>query len=159
MSNKNNGVDKVKVSQAQASLDKFNAWAATQTDEDFYLIRRGAKLNRAEVAAACGVGTSSLNANVKVCAALQALEVELRKRTVNGQKILEPLVVGDKTESDSDGTLYDQSSKSVGAMRQELSRLKALVVTKDAEIDRLRGELEYYTEIAKVLSATGIVRR
>ena len=45
------------VSQAQESLNKFEAWAGSLSDSDFVTIGRGAKLNRSEVGAAilwCG---------------------------------------------------------------------------------------------------------
>ena len=58
------------VSQAQDSLNKFEAWVVTQSRSDLAAISRGSKLNRAEVAKAVGITHSTLNDNALVKAAL-----------------------------------------------------------------------------------------
>ncbi|MFC1234824.1 VPA1267 family protein [Vibrio sp. F74] len=143
------------VSQAQESLDKFEAWAGSLSDADFVAIGRGAKLNRSEVAKGTGIARSTLNDNDLVKAALLALEGDLRSKGV-----LAPLAEGAKEQQDSGvEKLYDQSGSELKRLKTEVERLKTKCLNKDAEIERLRSKLEQYTELSEVLSGSGVMPR
>lgn len=143
------------VSQAQDSLNKFEAWASTQSRSDFVAISRGSKLNRAEVAKGVGITRSTLNDNALVKAALLELESSLRE-----QGILAALFNKDESkESEAGDILHDQSSNDLKRLKAENERLKAKVVKQEATIDVLRSKLEQYEEISDVLYEAGIMPR
>ncbi|MBF4355024.1 VPA1267 family protein, partial [Vibrio anguillarum] len=64
--------------KAQQNLEAFEAWKATQTDDDFKQILFRGQLNRIEVAKGIGCGKSALNQNPALKKALKALEGDLR---------------------------------------------------------------------------------
>lgn len=143
------------VSQAQDSLNKFEAWASTQSRSDFVAISRGSKLNRGDVAKNVGITRSTLNDNALVKAALLELESSLRE-----QGILAPLF--DKNEQKESGVgevLHDQSANDLKRLKAENERLKAKVVKQEATIEVLRSKLEQYEEISDVLYEAGIMPR
>ncbi|MFK0574010.1 VPA1267 family protein [Endozoicomonas sp.] len=106
------------ISQAQESLNKFEAWALTQSRSDFVAISRGSRLIRAEVAKGVGVTRSTLNDNVLVKAALLELESNLRD-----QGVLAPLVNKDEaSESEAGEVLHDQSANDLKRLKAENER-------------------------------------
>ncbi|MGB0784313.1 MAG: VPA1267 family protein [Marinomonas sp.] len=81
--------------RAQQNLEAFEAWQATQTDDDFRQIAFKGKLNRIEVAKGVGCGKSALNQNPALRKALKALEDGLRDKGV-----LPPLIEAAKKDAD-----------------------------------------------------------
>lgn len=143
------------LSQAQDSLNKFDAWASTLSDADFAAIARGSKLNRNEVAKGAGIARSTLNDNDLVKSSLLALEEDLRSKNV-----LAPLTEGAKKQQEPGAErLYDQSGDELKRLKTELQRLKTKCLNQDAEIERLRSKLEQYTELSEVLSGSGVMPR
>lgn len=150
-------------SQADESLEKFNSWKETLTSTDITAMSRGSKLNRTEVAKSIGIAKSTLNDNPLVKRALLKWEEELRSsRLLANLKQATTQWKGDsKTDFEfEDAPLpHDQSLKQLKRLKGELEQLKAQCINKDAEITRLRKELERYAELSEVLAGTGIMPR
>src|SRR5690554_6233400 len=68
--------------KAQQNVEAFQAWAATQSDEDYKQIIFRGQLNRGEIAKATGVGKSALRQNPEIKRLLESLENELRAREI-----------------------------------------------------------------------------
>ena len=66
--------------KAQQNLDAFQAWSATQTDDDYKQIAFRGQLSRTEVAKADGFGKSALNQNPDIRKHLKKLEDNLREK-------------------------------------------------------------------------------
>lgn len=143
------------LSQAQDSLNKFDAWASTLLNADFAAIARGSKLNRNEVAKGAGIARSTLNDNDLVKSALLALEDVLRSKNV-----LAPLTEAAKEQQEPGAEQrYDQSGNDFKRLKTEVQRLKTKCLNQEAEIERLRSKLEQYTELSEVLSGSGVMPR
>lgn len=145
---------KDKISQAQDSLDKFEGWAATQTEQDLIAIARGSKLHRGEIIKGAGIAKSTLNDNSLVKAALRELEAGLREKGV-----LAPLSQAAEENTSANETIYNQSDNELKRLKAEVSRLTTKSINQAVEIERLRSKLSTMTELDEVLYGGGILSR
>ena len=105
--------------KAQQTLEAFELWVSTQSNDDFtQLIYRG-QLNRGELAKAIGCGKSALNQNPALKAALSNLEEKLRE-----EGVLPPLTVKAKEESDKPKQ-YDNTTHKRYLQSKRLSAIEA----------------------------------
>ena len=137
----------------KANVAALEAWAATQSDEDFTQIVYQGKLNRSEVAKGSGIGKSSLKQNPAVRNALKSIEDGLRQRGV-----LPPLTEKAQAQSTS-AKAHDQ-----GAQRRMLDSKRASLLEQEnielkARVQHLESQLARYCELSEVLSEVGMVPR
>ena len=136
--------------KAQQNLEAFEAWVATQTDDDFRQIIHRGQLNRGEVAMAIGIGKSALRQNPTIKSALDHLETDLREKGV-----LPPLTESAQQQRsapkpyDSSANQRSMESKRLSVLEQENIELKARVATLEAKLKR-------YGELSEVLTEFGV---
>jgi len=82
--------------KAQQNAAAFQAWSATQSEDDFKQIIFQGQLNRGEIAKAVGCGKSALSQNPELRKHLKSLEDSLREKGV-----LPPLTAQAKASTDS----------------------------------------------------------
>lgn len=139
--------------KAQQNLDAFQAWVATQQDDDFKQIAFRGQLNRIEVAKAVGCGKSALNQNPELRKSLKKLEDKLRKKGV-----LPPLTEAAKRETDKPKQ-YDNTANRKTLDSQRLSSLEAENIELKAKVKELEGKLERFGELSETLSEMGFMPR
>lgn len=66
--------------KAQQNAAAFQAWSATQSEDDFKQIIFQGQLNRGEIAKAVGCGKSALSQNPELRKHLKSLEDSLREK-------------------------------------------------------------------------------
>lgn len=134
--------------KALQNLEAFEAWKATQTDDDFKQITFRGQLSRIEVATGIGCGKSALNQNPALRRALKTLEDDLRERGV-----LPPLTESAKKNADNPKQ-YDNTaslkmldSKCASALEVENIELKAKVKELESKLERFGGLSETLSEL------------
>ena len=138
---------------AEQNIAAFEAWVATQSDEDFAQIIFKGKLNRMEVAKGVGCGKSALNQNPSLRKRLTELEEQLRNRGV-----LPPLSdkakaqAGQPKEYDNKSARRILDTKRTSQLEQENIELKA-------RVKELEAQLERFGELSEVLSEMGMMPR
>jgi hypothetical protein len=139
--------------KAQQSIESFEVWVATQSDDDFKQIIYRGSLSRGDVAKAVGCGKSALNQNPELQKQLKALEDELRERSV-----LPPLSIkavkeaGKSKEYDNTANRRIMDSRRVSSLEQENIELKA-------EVNELKSKLERFGELSGTLAEMGMMPR
>ena len=139
--------------KAQQTLEAFELWVSTQTNDDFLqLIYRG-QLNRGEIAKAIGCGKSALNQNPALKTALGKLEDRLREASV-----LPPLTIRAKEESDKPKQ-YDNTTHKKHLESKRLSAIEAENIELKAKIKELESKLERFGELSDTLYEMGFMPR
>jgi hypothetical protein len=139
--------------KAQQNLDSFQAWMATQTDDDFKQISFRGQLSRTEVAKAVGFGKSALTQNPDIRAQLKKLEDNLRDKGV-----LPPLTDTAKKEADKPKQ-YDNTANRKALDSRRLSSLEAENIELNAKVKELESKLERFGELSETLSEMGFMPR
>lgn len=124
--------------KGQEYLDRFNAWSASMTDDDFRQIVYAPKgiLNRQQIKKLAGLSDQAVKKNAKVVEALRLLEDRLRKRGV-----LPPLTdAGEKAKSEP--KLYDKTSKRSSSDSQRVAKLESTNHDLQVRIEKLEKENE-----------------
>lgn len=143
-----NGAEK-----ALQNLHAFQAWAATQSAEDFTQITFRGQLNRGEVAKAIGCGKSALIQNPAIKEALKQLETNLRAKG-----ILPPEVETAKGQ-DEKPKQYDNTANRRTMDSTRLSMLEAENLELKAKVKELEIRLERFGELSETLSEMGFMPR
>lgn len=139
--------------KAQKNLNAFEAWKATQTDDDFKQIIFRGQLNRGEVAKAVGCGKSALNQNPALRKALKELEERLRNKGV-----LPPFTEPAKQSKDKPKQ-YDNTANRKALNANRLSAIEVENIELKAKVKELEGELERFGELSDILSEMGFMPR
>jgi hypothetical protein len=139
--------------KAQQNFDAFQAWSATQTDDDYKQIAFRGQLSRTEVAKAVGFGKSALNQNPDIRKRLKKLEDDLREKGV-----LPPLTDTAKKEADKPKQ-YDNTANRKALDSKRSSSLEAEKIELKAKIKELEGKLERFGELSETLSEMGFMPR
>ncbi|GAB3530691.1 VPA1267 family protein [Photobacterium alginatilyticum] len=139
--------------KAQQNFNAFEAWKATQTNDDFKQIIFRGQLNRGEVAKAVGCGKSALNQNPALRKALEALEDSLRD-----EGVLPPLTKSAKQSKDKPKQ-YDNTLNRRTLDANRLSVIEAENIELKAKVQELESKLERYGELSDVLSEMGFMPR
>lgn len=143
-----NGTEK-----ALQNLSAFQAWAATQSDEDFMQITFRGQLNRGEVAKAIGCGKSALTQNPALKDALKSLEDKLREKGVL------PSETEAAKSQDHKPKQYDNTANRRAMDSNRLSVLEAENIELKVKIKELEIRLERYGELSETLSEMGFMPR
>ena len=139
--------------RAEQNVSAFEAWVATQSDEDFAQIIFQGKLNRMEVAKGVGCGKSALNQNPSLRKRLKELEELLRERGVLPQLTEKAKAQANQPkEYDNKAARRILDTKRTSQLEQENIELKALV-------QELEAQLERFGELSEVLSEMGMMPR
>ena len=139
--------------KAQQNLEAFEAWKATQTDDEFKQIVFRGQLNRIEVAKGIGCGKSALNQNPALKKALKALEDELR-----GKGVLPPLTAAAK-KNEGKPQAYDNTANRKLLDSKRVSSLEAENIELKAKVKELEKRLERFGELSETLSEMGLMPR
>ncbi|HAS8506043.1 TPA: hypothetical protein I7764_19725 [Vibrio vulnificus] len=139
--------------KAQQNLEAFEAWKATQTDDDFKQILFRGQLNRIEVAKGIGCGKSALNQNPALKKALKALEGDLRDRGV-----LPPLTENAK-KNEGKPQAYDNTANRKMLDSKRVSSLEAENIELKAKVKELEKRLERFGDLSETLSELGLMPR
>nr|WP_024592195.1 VPA1267 family protein [Pseudoalteromonas sp. TB13] len=139
--------------RAQQNLNAFQAWSATQTDDDYKQIAFRGQLSRTEVAKAVGFGKSALNQNPDIRKHLKKLEDNLRDKGV-----LPPLTDTAKKEVDKPKQ-YDNTANRKALDSKRSSSLEAENIELKAKIKELEGKLKRFGELSETLSEMGFMPR
>ncbi|MEZ9466570.1 VPA1267 family protein [Vibrio breoganii] len=129
---------------AQENLNKFEAWKATKSDDDYKnMVYRG-KLHRTELAKQTGIGKSAFNQNPALAEALEDLETYLRECDIL------PKVSKQSTSQASDKAppMRDMNASKLRILERENNKLRA-------EVLELKAKLSRYSELEEVVSALG----
>jgi hypothetical protein len=139
--------------KGQQNLEAFQAWVATQSDDDFKQIVYRGQLSREEVSKAVGCGKSALNQNPSLRKELEQLEVNLR-----GKGVLPPLTDSAKNETPKPKQ-YDNSANSRLLDSKRLSALEAENIELKAKLKELEGKLGRFGELSETLYEMGFMPR
>jgi vacuolar-type H+-ATPase subunit I/STV1 len=139
--------------RAEQNIAAFDAWVATQSDEDFAQIIFQGNLNRMEVAKGVGCGKSALSQNPELRKRLKKLEELLRERGVLPQLTEKAKVQASQPkEYDNKAARRILDTKRTSQLEQENIELKA-------RVKELEAQLERFGELSEVLSEMGMVPR
>ncbi len=142
-----------KLTNGQKSVEAFQTWMATMTDDDYKQIVWRGKLNREEVAKGCGIAKAALRQNPKVAEMLSDLEQGLRQRGILPELSEEAtLQMGKPIQYDQDATRRAQDAKRASKLERDNIALKA-------KIKALESQLERFKELSEVMSEMGILPR
>ena len=139
--------------KAQQNLYAFQAWSATQKDDDYKQIIFNGQLSRTEVAKAVGCGKSALNQNPDIRKHLKKLEDNLRDKGV-----LPPLTDTAKKEANKPKQ-YDNTANRKALDSKRSSSLEAENIELKAKIKELEGKLKRFGELSETLSEMGFMPR
>ena len=137
----------------QQNIDAFQAWSATQTDDDYKQIAFNGQLLRTEIAKAVGCGKSALNQNSDIRDLLKNLENNLRDKGV-----LSALTDKAKKEADKPKQ-YDNTANRKALDSKRSSSLEAENIELKAKIKELEGKLTRFGELSETLSEMGFMPR
>lgn len=122
--------------QGQVYLERFLAWSASMSDDDFRQIVYAPMgiLNRQEIKKLAGLSDQAIKKNANVKAALKDLEDRLRQRGV-----LPPLTEsGQKAQADA--KLYDKTAKRSSIDSQRVAQLESANHDLQVRIEKLEKE-------------------
>jgi len=122
--------------QGQVYLERFMAWSASMSDDDFRQIVYAPMgiLNRQEIKKLAGLSDQAIKKNANVKAALKDLEDRLRKRGV-----LPPLTEsGQKAQAGA--KLYDKTAKRSSIDSQRVAQLESTNHDLQVRIEKLEKE-------------------
>lgn len=139
--------------KALENIDKFHAWTATQSDDDYKQIIHRGKLNRREVSKAVGCGLSAISQNPAISEALAKLEESLRER-----EILPPLTLNANGKLGKDKQ-YDQTTNRTMRDSQRLTQLEQKNIELEAELTELKKKHETFQELSETLIEMGMISR
>ena len=139
--------------KGKQNVEAFEAWRATQTDDDFKQMLFRGLLNRGDVAEAVGCGKSALTQNPDLKKALRALEDELREKG-----ILPPLTETAKKDADKPKQ-YDNTANRKQLDAKRVSALEAENIELKAKVKELEGKLRRFGELNETLSEMGFMPR
>jgi len=124
--------------KGQIYLDRFTAWSASMSDDDFRQIVYVPKgiLNRQEIKKLAGLSDQAIKKNEKVKAALKELEDRLRERGV-----LPPLTDSGK-KAQTGSKLYDRTAKQSSLDSQRVAQLESKNHDLQVRIEKLEKENE-----------------
>lgn len=126
-------------------------WAASKTDDDFrQMVFRGS-LNRSDIVKECGFARSVLTQNPRVKAFLEALEHDLRSRSV-----LPPL---EEKAPDSGLPMRPAGSGKAVMNEQRLKHLEEQNAALKAENKDMKEKLARYGLLEEALAETGRIPR
>jgi hypothetical protein len=139
---------------AEENVQRFAAWAASKTDDDFRsMVVRGV-LSRTEIAAECGFAKSALAQNPRIRDALRGLETSLRERGV--LPFVAPAAV---LEGDTPVHVQRVEPARMARDAERLSRLEQENASLRAENAELKWLLARYSVLQEVLAETGRLPR
>jgi hypothetical protein len=139
--------------KAQQNLDAFQAWSATQKDDDYKQIIFNGQLSRTEVAKAVGCGKSALNQNPDIRKHLKKLEDNLRDKGVL------PLLTDTAKKEADKPKQYDNTASRKALDSKRSSSLEAENIELKAKIKELEGKLKRFGELSETLSEMGFMPR
>lgn len=139
--------------KAQQNLSDFQAWMATQSNDDFKQIVFRGQLNRGEVAKAIGCGKSALNQNPMLKEELKTLEDKLRKKGILPQLNDAAKKAAKKPKQ------YDNTANRKNLNLNRLSSLEAENIELKVKVRELEGKLERFGELSDTLSDMGFMPR
>lgn len=141
--------------QGQIYLERFKAWAASMTDDDFRQIVYVPKgiLNRQEIKKLAGLSDQAIKKNAGVVEILKNLEDDLRKRGV-----LPPLTeAGAKVRTGPN--LYDKKakrslmdSKRIAHLEASNHDFKVRIADLEREVEELRSRLASSRETVEAIN-------
>lgn len=139
--------------KAELNVAAFEAWVATQSDDDFKQIIHRGQLNRGEIAKAVGCGKSALRQNPVLKEKLDNLESKLRERAVlPALAIPADIDTGEPKE-------YDVTKSRSLLDSKRLSELEAENIELKARVCELEMKLARFSELSEVLSEQGFMPR
>lgn len=139
--------------KAQQNVEAFQAWAATQSDDDYKQIIFRGQLNRGEIAKGTGVGKSALRQNPEIKRLLESLENELRAR-----EILPPLAQTSE-QQESELQRYDVEISRRTRNDQRAARLEQENIELKARVSELENRLARFGELSEALTEMGMMPR
>lgn len=139
--------------KAQKNVDDFQAWVATQSNDDFKQIIFRGQLNRGEIAKAVGCGKSALNQNPQLKGALIRLEDDLRKKGVL------PKLTASAISAVSKPKQYDKTVNRKSLESKRLSNLEAENIELKAKVKELESRLKRFGELSETLAEMGFMPR
>ena len=139
--------------KAQQNLDAFEAWAATQSDEDFKQIINQGKLHRGEIAKAIGCSRSALTQNPKLKRAVERVENELRDRGIS------PPLTQEALQSVNKPKKYDNTASRRALDSKRLSSLEAENIELKGKVTELENKLKRFGELNETLAELGFMPR
>ncbi len=139
--------------KAAENIEKFNAWAATQSDGDFKQIIRRGQLSRTEVAKGAGIGKSALQQNPAIKELLNKLETDLRTRQVLPE-LAKPVQTDNPKINEYDNTAAKRLQDAL-----KLSKLEREVIELKAKNKELEKRLSRFCELSEALSEMGMMPR
>ncbi|MDP9010776.1 MAG: VPA1267 family protein [Pseudomonadota bacterium] len=122
---------------AEENLERFAAWIASKTDEDYRGLASRGVLSRKEIARECGFAKSALDQNPRIKLALRELEEALRDKGVLPLAVDKSTTIVDEPRRREAGTrraLLD--AERLRRLEQENASLKA----ENAELKSLLGK-------------------
>lgn len=138
---------------AEENFERFAAWIASKTDEDYRALASRGVLSRKEIARECGFAKSALDQNPRVKLALRELEEALR-----GKGVL-PLAVDKST------TIVDEPRRREAGTRralldaERLRRLEQENASLKAENAELKSLLGKHAILREALAVSGRLPR
>lgn len=129
------------------NLQKFEAWKATMTDQDYKNMAYRGQLKRSELSAQTGICVSAFRQNDKLARALSALENSLRDSGVLDVKNNEDKRSG---TSPSPSKQRDKNASKVRILESENNKLRSDLLEAKAKLARL-------SELEEVISQMGII--
>lgn len=139
--------------KARQNLNAFQAWAATQSDEDFKQIVYRGQLNRGEIAKAIGCGKSALNQNPLLREALKDVEDKLR-----GKGIIPKLTEAAKAKEGKPRE-YDSTASKKSIESKRLAIVEAENLELKAKVMELENHLKRFGELSETLVEMGFMPR
>jgi hypothetical protein len=138
---------------AYENLQRFTAWIASKTDEDYRALASRGVLSRKEIARECGFAKSALDQNPRIKAALRELEEALRGKGVLPLAVDKSTAIVDEPRRREAGTrraLFD--AERLRRLEQENASLKA----ENAELKSLLGK---HAVLREALAVSGRLPR
>lgn len=139
----------------EKNVEKFEAWIARSTDDDFrQMVWRGS-LNRVLVAEECGFAKKSLQTNPVISAGLKKLEDDLRERGVL------PSLDNQKESSipPSESFRHIKESEKASRTNQRMNQLEQENASLRATLAELRDRLKRYELFDEILHDSGRLPR
>jgi hypothetical protein len=138
---------------ADENVEKFLAWVASKTDDDYRAMAIRGVLSRIEIATECGFAKSALAQNPRIKLALKQLEDDLRGRAVLPKAVVEASeAAAEPRMRQSEGLRSLRDAERLKRLEQENASLRA----ETAELKRLLGR---FTVLQDALAQTGRIPR
>jgi molecular chaperone GrpE (heat shock protein) len=148
-------LEQLVTSLKEKNVEKFEAWIARSTDDDFrQMVWRGS-LNRVLVAEECGFAKKSLQTNPVISAGLKKLEDDLRERGVL------PSLDNQKESSipPSESFRHIKESEKASRTNQRMNQLEQENASLRATLAELRDRLKRYELFDEILHDSGRLPR